>query len=56
MAETTRSRKAMQMSDNEAAAQQRTHFEAQRKPKAWNVRHRFLFIHTRVKPQHKDPV
>lgn len=32
------------------------YFEAQWKPKAWNVRHRFLFIRTRVKQQHKDPV
>ena len=32
------------------------YFEAQWKPKAWNVRHRFLFIRTRVKQQFKDPV
>jgi hypothetical protein len=32
------------------------YFETQWKPKAWNVRHRFLFIRTRVKQQFKDPV
>jgi len=32
------------------------YFEARWKPKAWNVRHRFLFIRIRVKQQHKDPV
>ncbi|MGH8469238.1 MAG: transposase [Gammaproteobacteria bacterium] len=32
------------------------YFEAQWKPKAWNVPHRFVFIRTRVKQQSKDPV
>ena len=32
------------------------YFEAQWKPQAWNLRHRFLFIRTRVKQQSKDPV
>jgi len=32
------------------------YFEAQWKPKSWNAPHRFLFIRTRVKQQHKDPV
>ena len=32
------------------------YFEAQWKPKVWNVPHRFVFIRTRVKQQSKDPV
>ncbi|MGH8507504.1 MAG: IS1380 family transposase [Gammaproteobacteria bacterium] len=32
------------------------YFEAQWKPKAWTVPHRFLFIRTRIKQQCKDPV
>ena len=32
------------------------YFEAKWKPKAWKTPHRFLFIRTRVKKQHKDPV
>jgi len=32
------------------------YFEARWKPKAWNVRHRFLFLRTWVNQLHKDPV
>ncbi|MGH8524812.1 MAG: IS1380 family transposase [Gammaproteobacteria bacterium] len=32
------------------------YFEAQWKPKAWETRHRFLFIRTRVKQLYKEPV
>ena len=37
-------------------AAQWSYFEAKWKPKAWKTPHRFLFIRTRVKHQHKDPV
>ncbi|MCA1606677.1 MAG: IS1380 family transposase [Acidobacteria bacterium] len=37
-------------------AAQWSHFEAKWKPKAWKTPHRFLFIRTRVKQQHKDPI
>jgi hypothetical protein len=37
-------------------AAQWDYFEAKWKPKAWKTPHRFLFIRTRVKHQHKDPV
>jgi hypothetical protein len=32
------------------------YFEAKWKPKAWKTPHRFLFIRTRVKQQHKEPI
>ncbi|MCA1853507.1 MAG: IS1380 family transposase [Beggiatoa sp.] len=32
------------------------YFEAKWKPKAWKTPHRFLFIRTRAKQQHKDPI
>ena len=32
------------------------YFEAKWKPKAWKTPHRFLFIRTRVKEQHKEPI
>jgi Transposase DDE domain group 1 len=32
------------------------YFEAKWKPKAWKAPHRFLFIRTRVKQQHKEPI
>lgn len=32
------------------------YFEAKWKPKAWKTPHRFLFIRTRVKKQHKEPI
>jgi hypothetical protein len=38
------------------AAAEWSYFEAKWKPKAWKTPHRFLFIRTRVKHQHKDPV
>jgi hypothetical protein len=32
------------------------YFEAKSKPKAWKTSHRSLFIRTRVKQQHKEPI
>jgi Transposase DDE domain group 1 len=37
-------------------AAQWSYFEAKWKPKAWKTPHRFLFLRTCVKQQHKDPV
>jgi len=37
-------------------AAQWDYFEAKWKPKAWKTPHRFLFIRTRVKQQHKEPI
>jgi hypothetical protein len=37
-------------------AAQWDYFDAKWKPKAWKTPHHFLFIRTRVKQQHKDPV
>ncbi|MGH8564133.1 MAG: hypothetical protein ACREXW_08595 [Gammaproteobacteria bacterium] len=33
-----------------------SYFEAKWKPKAWKTLHRFLFLRTRVKQQHKEPI
>jgi hypothetical protein len=33
-----------------------SYFEAKWKPKAWKTPHRFRFIRTRVKQQHKEPI
>jgi hypothetical protein len=33
-----------------------SYFEAKWKPKAWKTPHRFLFLRTRVKQQHKEPI
>jgi hypothetical protein len=38
------------------AAAEWSYFQAKWKPKAWKTAHRFLFIRTRVKQQHKDPI
>ena len=37
-------------------AAQWDYFETKWKPKAWKTPHRFLFIRTRVKEQHKEPI
>ncbi len=39
-----------------SGAAQWDYFDAKWKPKAWNTPRRFLFIRTRVKLQHKDPI
>jgi hypothetical protein len=36
--------------------QQQDHFESSWKPKAWDRRHRFVFVRQRVKVQYKEPV
>ena len=37
-------------------AAQWDYFEAKWKPKSWKTPHRFLFLRTRVKQQHKEPI